>query len=49
MLGKLKFLAERERAQKVLGPRYDVRKFHDAVLLSGAVPLDLMNGISGSP
>lgn len=48
MLGKLKFLAEREKAQKMLGPRYDIRKFHDAVLLSGAVPLDLMNGISGS-
>jgi uncharacterized protein (DUF885 family) len=48
MLGKLKFLAERERAQKTLGPRYDIRKFHDAVLLPGAVPLDLMNGISGS-
>jgi uncharacterized protein (DUF885 family) len=46
MLGKLKFLAERERAQKLLGTRFDIRKFHDAVLLSGAVPLDLMNGIS---
>jgi uncharacterized protein (DUF885 family) len=45
MLGKLKFLAERERAQKILGARFDIRKFHDAVLLSGAVPLDLMNGI----
>jgi uncharacterized protein (DUF885 family) len=45
MLGKLKFLAERERAQKILGPRFDIRKFHDAVLRSGAVPLDLMNGI----
>jgi uncharacterized protein (DUF885 family) len=44
MLGKLKFLAEREKAQKILGSRYDIRKFHDAVLLGGAVPLDLMNG-----
>jgi uncharacterized protein (DUF885 family) len=48
MLGKLKFLAERERAQKSLGSRFDIRKFHDAVLLSGAVPLDLMNGISAA-
>ncbi len=48
MLGKLKFLAERERAQKMLGPRYDIRKFHDAVLLCGAVPLDLMNGIGAA-
>ncbi len=49
MLGKLKFLAERERAQKTLGSRYDIRKFHDAVLLSGAVPLDLMDGIAAAP
>ena len=48
MLGKLKFLAEREKAQKVLGSRYDIRKFHDAVLLSGAVPLDLMNGTAAA-
>ena len=45
MLGKLRFLAERERAQKVLGTRFDIRRFHDAVLLSGAVPLDLIDGI----
>jgi len=45
MLGKLKFLAERERVQKLLGSRFDIRRFHDAVLASGAVPLDLMNGI----
>jgi uncharacterized protein (DUF885 family) len=45
MLGKLKFLAERERAQKTLGTHYDIRRFHDAVLLTGAVPLDLMDGV----
>ena len=43
MLGKLKFLAEREKAQKVLGPQYDIRKFHDAMLLGGAVPLELLD------
>ena len=43
MLGKLKFLAEREKAQKLLGPQYDIRKFHDAMLLGGAVPLDLLD------
>jgi uncharacterized protein (DUF885 family) len=48
MLGKLKFLAEREKAQKMLGSRYDIRKFHDAVLLCGAVPLDLLNGIGAA-
>ncbi len=42
MLGKLELLSQRERARKALGPRFDVRKFHDAVLLQGAVPLTLM-------
>ncbi len=48
MLGKLKFLSERARAQKTLGTRYDIRRFHDAVLLAGAVPLDLMDGIGAT-
>jgi uncharacterized protein (DUF885 family) len=42
MLGKLTFLAQRTRAQKVLGVKYDIRKFHDAMLLPGAVPLELL-------
>jgi uncharacterized protein (DUF885 family) len=42
MLGKLTFLAQRAQAQKVLGAKYDIRKFHDAVLLPGAVPLELL-------
>ena len=44
MLGKLTFLAQRERAQK-LGLKYDIRKFHDAMLLPGAVPLELLERI----
>jgi uncharacterized protein (DUF885 family) len=44
MLGKLTFLAQRERAQK-LGAQYDVRRFHDAMLLPGAVPLELLERI----
>ena len=42
MLGKLEFLKQRERAQKALGAKFDIRKFHDAMLLPGAVPLSLM-------
>jgi uncharacterized protein (DUF885 family) len=45
MLGKLAFLAQRARAQKVLGAKYDIRKFHDAMLLPGAMPLELLENI----
>jgi uncharacterized protein (DUF885 family) len=43
MLGKLEFLAERDKARKLLGAKYDIRKFHDAMLLPGAVPLELLD------
>lgn len=42
MLGKLEFLEQRERAKKALGAKFDIRKFHDAMLLAGAVPLSLI-------
>jgi uncharacterized protein (DUF885 family) len=45
MLGKLSFLAQRAKAQKLLGAKYDIRKFHDAVLLPGAIPLELLEHI----
>ena len=45
MLGKLTILANREKAQKALGVKFDIRKFHDAVLLNGAMPLKLLDGV----
>jgi uncharacterized protein (DUF885 family) len=45
MLGKLTFLAQRARAQKTFGTKFDIRKFHDAMLLPGAVPLDLLERV----
>ncbi len=45
MLGKLKFLEVRERAQRTRGAQFDIRRFHDAVLLPGALPLDMMDGL----
>jgi uncharacterized protein (DUF885 family) len=46
MLGKLAFLEARDRAKAALGPKFDYRKFHDAMLLPGAMPLKLMDGVA---
>jgi uncharacterized protein (DUF885 family) len=41
-VGMLKTVALREKAKAALGPRFDIRDFHDVVLRSGALPLDLL-------
>ncbi len=41
-MGQMKILELRARAQKELGPKFDIRKFHDAVLDQGPLPLDLL-------
>lgn len=41
-IGQLKFLELRERAKTALGDRFDIRAFHDNVLATGAVPLDIL-------
>jgi uncharacterized protein (DUF885 family) len=41
-IGQLKFLELRERAKKELGPRFDIRTFHDEMLNGGSLPLDLL-------
>lgn len=45
MVGKLTWLRLRAKAQAALGPRFDIRKFHDAVLLGGAMPLTVAEGV----
>jgi uncharacterized protein (DUF885 family) len=41
-LGQLKFRELRDRAQKALGPKFDIRTFHDEMLDGGTLPLDLL-------
>jgi uncharacterized protein (DUF885 family) len=41
-VGQLKFLELRAKAQKALGPKFDIRGFHDTILDSGALPLDIV-------
>ncbi|WP_288016354.1 DUF885 domain-containing protein [Blastomonas sp.] len=42
MIGKLKIMELRERAQKALGPKFQYGRFHDAILKSGPVPLTVL-------
>ena len=41
-IGQLEILELRTEAQKALGPKFDLRSFHDEVLDSGALPLDVL-------
>jgi uncharacterized protein (DUF885 family) len=42
MVGKITILRLREKAKTALGPRFDIRQFHDAVLLAGSMPLTVL-------
>ena len=41
-IGQLKFLELRAKAQQALGAKFDIRGFHDTVIDSGALPLDVV-------
>jgi uncharacterized protein (DUF885 family) len=42
-IGQLKILELRDRAKKELGPKFDIRAFHDQVIDSGSLPLDVLD------
>ncbi len=42
-MGELKIRELRQRAERELGPRFDLRAFHDAVLANGAIPLSVLD------
>jgi uncharacterized protein (DUF885 family) len=41
-MGSRKLWELRDRAQKALGARFDIRRYHDAILGSGAMPLEIL-------
>jgi uncharacterized protein (DUF885 family) len=43
MIGNIRIRELRARAQRELGGRFDLRRFHDAVLRNGSVPLDVLD------
>jgi uncharacterized protein (DUF885 family) len=45
MVGQLKIIELRERARTALGPRFDLRRFHNAVLDQGALPLSVLDRV----
>ena len=44
MIGELKILELRGKAQKALGNRFALREFHNTVLRAGSVPLQVLEG-----
>jgi len=41
-VGQLTFLRLRDQARQALGPKFDIRAFHDELLGAGALPMDVL-------
>jgi uncharacterized protein (DUF885 family) len=42
MIGNIRIRELRAKAEQALGAKFDIRRFHDAVLMQGSVPLDVL-------
>jgi len=42
MIGALKIVELREKARKELGDKFSLREYHDVVLETGSVPLEIL-------
>ncbi len=42
-VGDIRIQKARKRAEKALGPRFDIRGFHEQVLMTGALPLEVLD------
>jgi uncharacterized protein (DUF885 family) len=45
MIGMLRMLQLREEARKTMGANFDVKAFHDVLLTTGSVPLDVLGEV----
>jgi uncharacterized protein (DUF885 family) len=45
MIGMLRMLQLREEARKTVGAKFDVKAFHDVLLTTGSVPLDVLGDV----
>jgi len=41
-MGQMKILELRAKAQAALGPKFDLKAFHDTVVGAGALPMDVL-------
>jgi uncharacterized protein (DUF885 family) len=46
MIGCLKIMEIRERAESILGDKFSIRAFHNFVLQTGAVPLSVLSAVA---
>ncbi|MGF2021813.1 DUF885 family protein, partial [Staphylococcus aureus] len=42
MIGQIRIAQLRKEAEQALGPKFDIRDFHEVVLANGALPLDVL-------